>query len=219
MARDRLPRDDDDSDDDRPRRAPRRQPRDGDDDNDFEETPRPRAKPAGGNTAVKVLAILGGVLVVITLICGGLIFMVYRSVARGFNDVQQQMQQDMQKNAARRGEEQKQQEAAAANSDKVKATAAAEAFIQEVKGGRAGAAYRMMSADYRRRTTEAEFAKLVAANSAGKGSTSPVRADLFAPDSGTTYTFEVWAGFKTVKLTAIKENGAWAIDVYTVTDR
>ena len=219
MARDRRDRDDDDFDDDRPRRAPRRRPRDDDDfdddrprraprrrrdddDDDFDEVARPRAKPAGGNTAVKVLGIVGGVLLVIALICAGLIFMVYRGVARGFDNMQQQ---------------QKQHEAAAANTDKGKATAAAEAFMQELKGGRANAAYRLLSADYRRRTTEAEFAKLVAADSAGMGSSFPVRADLFAPDTGTTYIFEVWAGSKTVKLTVIKEDGKWVIDVYNAT--
>ena len=201
MARDRRDRDDD-VDDDRPRRAPRR--RRDDDDDDFDEVARPRAKPAGGNTAVKVLGIVGGVLLVIALICAGLIFMVYRGVARGFDNMQQQ---------------QKQHEAAAANTDKGKATAAAEAFMQELKGGRANAAYRLLSADYRRRTTEAEFAKLVAADSAGMGSSFPVRADLFAPDTGTTYIFEVWAGSKTVKLTVIKEDGKWVIDVFTVTGR
>ena len=228
MARDRRPRDDDDFDDDQPRRAPRRRPRD---DDDFDDEPaRPPRRATKPDNTVKVLAVVGGVLLGIAVVCSGAAFLVYRSVARGVSDAQQKAQQDMTKMAveqqkvmnqemAKAGDAMQQRQVDRVNSDKAKATAAAEAFLQEVNGGRAGAAYRMLSADYRRRTTEAEFAKLLAAGSAGRGSSFPVKADLFAPDSGTTYTFEVWAGSQTVKLTAIKENGAWAIDAFTVTGK
>ena len=226
MARDRRDRDDDSDDDDRPRRAPRR-PRD---DDDFEEVARPRAKPAGDNTAVKVLAIVGVVLVALTLICSGVIFMVYRSVARGVNDAQQQAQQDMTRMAAEQqkvmnqelvkaGNDMQQRQAEAANSDKAKATAAVAAFMQEIKGGRAGAAYLMMSAEYRSQTTQAAFAELLRANATDLNRTFAPRADFFAPEAGTTYAFDISAGFKKTKVTAIKEDGKWVIDVFTVTGR
>ena len=139
-----------------------------------------------------------------------------------------QMQQDMAKKAVERQKVMDQEMAKAGDAmqkrqadrmypDKVNAATAAEAFVQEVKGGRAGAAYQKLSVGYRARTTEAEFAKVVAANSAGMASTRRVEADIFAPDTGTTFTFALWAAGKTVRLTAIRENDAWAIEQFTVT--
>src|SRR5260370_1110739 len=50
---------------------------------------RPRSRPpapepdSGGNTAVKIIAIIGGVVVAISLVCGGLAYYVFYSVKKG----------------------------------------------------------------------------------------------------------------------------------------
>ena len=221
MARDRR----DDDDDDRPRRA--RRPRDDDDDDD-----RPRSarrKPKADNT-VKVLLIVGGVLVVLVLICAGVGLTVYTSIARGVGNAQQKAQQDftkmaeqqqkeMNKSMDQMGEDVRKRQTDAANSDKAKATEAVAAFLQEVKGGRAAAAYRLMSAEFRQRTTEAAFAEFLRANAAQINNTFPPHADIFAPDTGTTYAFDISTGFKKTNVTAVKQDGKWVIDVFTVAGR
>ena len=224
MARDRR---NDENDDDRPRRA--RRPRDEDEDDD--DRPRSaRAKPAGGNTAVKVVLIVGGVLVVITLICAGVGLVIYKSIARGVDDARAKTQVDFNKlaeenmkqhnkNVDKMLDDQQQRQQKAANADKVKATAAAAAFMQEVKGGRAAAAYALTSADFRGRTTEAAFAALVRDNAPALAKSVAPQADIFTPESGSTYAFSIWAGFQTVNVTAIKQDGKWVIDVFTVTGR
>ena len=222
MARDRR---DDDDDDDRPRRA--RRPRDDDDDDD-----RPRSarrKPKADNT-VKVLLIVGGVLVVLVLICAGVGLTVYTSIARGVGNAQQKAQQDftkmaeqqqkeMNKSVDQMGEDMRKRQTDAANSDKAKATEAVAAFLQEVKGGRAAAAYRLMSAEFRQKTTEAAFAEFLRANATDINNTFPPHADIFAPDTGTTYAFDISTGFKKTNVTAVKQDGKWVIDVFTVTAR
>ena len=221
MARDRR---DDDDDDDRPRRA--RRPRDDDDDD------RPRSarrKPKADNT-VKVLLIVGGVLVVLVLICAGVGLTVYTSIARGVGNAQQKAQQDftkmaeqqqkeMNKSMDQMGEDVRKRQADAANSDKAKATEAVAAFLQEVKGGRAAAAYRLMSAEFREKTTEAAFAEFLRANATDISRTFPPHADIFAPDTGTTYAFDISTGFKKTNVTAVKQDGKWVIDVFTVAGR
>ncbi len=201
MARDRNPRDDDDEDD-RPRRP--RRPRDDDDDDEDDRPRKPRRKPKADNT-VKVLLILGGVLVVVALICSGTAYGIYRSLARKVADAQKQFEADMAKQAAED------------DSDKGRATVAVEAFVAELEAGRTTAAYALTSAGYRRRTTEAAFAATVRPIAADLPDATPVLANEFAPDTGATYTFEIWAGTKAVKITAVKEGGKWAVDAFTVT--
>ena len=63
---------------------------DDDDDDDREERDRPirRAPESGGSIAVKILAILGSVLMVLVLVCGGLAYYVISSVKQGVKHVQ-----------------------------------------------------------------------------------------------------------------------------------
>ena len=224
MARDRTPRDGDDDEDDRPRRA--RRPRDDDEDDEDDRPRSARRKPKADNT-VKVLLIIGGVLVVVVLICAGVGLTIYTSIARGVGNAQQKAQQDftkmaeqqqkeMNKSMDQMGEDVRKRQTDAANSDKAKATEAVAAFLQEVKGGRAAAAYRLMSAEFRQKTTEAAFAEFLRANATDINRTFPPSADIFAPDTGTTYAFDISTGFKKTNVTAIKQDGKWVIDVFTI---
>jgi len=235
MARDRRDRrdddDSDDSDDARPRRPARRRPRD---DDDSDDAPRPARGAAKPDNTVKVLLIVGGLVLTLVLICAGVVLIIYNSVARGFGAAQQKAQQDMTKMAEQQQKEMnkvfdkavgkmdddmKKSKSDEANSDKAKATAAVVAFMQEVKGGRAAAAYQMMSPEYRQKTTQATFTELMQANAGDLGRTFTPRADFFSPETGTTYPFDLSIGFKKITVTAIKQGGQWVIDVFTVGPR
>ena len=212
MARARRISDDDD--DDTPPR--RRRPRDEDYDDD-----RPRRRKPAKDQTPKVLLILGGVLVVVLLICCGTVLYIYNSAARGVNQVQRQMQQDLRDDLAKAQERQAKdraaREQAAANSDKAKATAAVNAFLAEVRGGRADAAYQLTTPSYRQRVGEREFARLLEKEAQALSRGMPtVSANLLDPDSGSTYSYEIWAGFSTVRVTAVGEGGRWAIDRFAV---
>jgi hypothetical protein len=87
-----MPRYREDDEDDR-----RRRPRDEDD--------RLRPASGGGNTTVTIMLILGGVFVLIALICGGVALYIYTSVARGVNEVQQRVEEEQQRTAKRMQEE------------------------------------------------------------------------------------------------------------------
>ncbi len=234
MARDRRPRDDDDFDDDRPRRAPRPRPRD-DDDDDFEEADRPRPRPAGSNTAVKVLAIVGVVLLGITLICSGACFLVYRSIARGVEETQQRLAQaaaESQKraeesrkeaekqallDAPKREAERKKREADEAATDKAQATVAVQAFMFELKGGQTAAAYQSTTTAFQARVTEAAFEAMVKPPGVALNfNVMMVRPDHFAPSSGRSFTYEIWLVTRTAKVTAVKQDGQWRVDQFTV---
>lgn len=225
--RDRRDRDDDeDFDDDRPRRPPRRRPRDDDDDR-----PRPgRGRPRADNT-VKVLLIVGGVVVALALVCGGVAVYVYSSIARQIGVAQNQLVAEEAKIAAEHqrardaeiakiGEDHRKERAAAVNSDKTKATEAVGTFMQDLKASRTAAAYRVMSAEYRRTTTEAAFGAFVTANATHLNSHFPPKADPFTVETGTTYTFNVnTTGLKRCTVVAILEGGKWVMDSLTVADR
>ncbi len=202
MARARRPDDEDDDDfDDRPRRPRGRR---ADDD---------RGRPPPPSNAPKILLIIGGVFVALTLICGGVALYIYNSIAKGINQVQQDMHQKVQQNLDEMREEEK-------NADKPKATAAVSAFFQEVRGDRLAAAYQMTSSDYRKRVPETEFGELVAANAKNlKSGHLNVVPDVFAPNKGTTYAYEIWVGFATANVTAVNENGKWVIDRFTIANR
>ena len=56
-------------------------------------------------------------------------------------------------------------------------------------------------------------------NAGDLGRTFPPGADLFAPETGSTYAFDLSIGFKKITVTAIKQGGQWVIDVFTVGPR
>jgi len=229
MARDRRDRDDDDDDDERPRRPARRRPRDDDDEDD--DAPRPARRPAKSDNTVKVLLIVGGVVVVLALVCGGVTVYVYSSIARQIGVAQNQLVAEEAKIAAEHqrardveiakiGEDHRKERAAAVNSDKTKATEAVAAFMEEVKAKRPAAAYRMLSAEYRRKTTEEAFAAFLAANATHFARPFPPQADPFAAETGSTFTFNVNpVARKRCTVVATKEGGQWVMDSFTVAER
>jgi predicted Zn finger-like uncharacterized protein len=86
-------RDDDDDDDDRSRKRKRTYH---DDEDDEDDRPRKKApKRSSGGGAGKVVAIVGGVLAVLVLVCGGAIYGIYR-LAEGVDEAAEAEQQDWQ---------------------------------------------------------------------------------------------------------------------------
>src|SRR5262245_64615013 len=108
-------------------------------DDDFDDPPR-RRPPSGGSSGVKIVAIIFGFFLVIVLMCGGLVYYMVYSARKTVDRMQDDLQKMAQDHQARE-----------ANSDKGKAQRAADQFLQELKGSRVDAAYRMTSAAYRQR--------------------------------------------------------------------
>ncbi len=184
-------------------------------DDEYDDSPRPRpAANGGGNAAVKIIAIIAGVVVILFLGCGGLIFLGCYSMKRSVDKMQQQMFSQMDKMQ----EEQKLRQAGAQNSDKTLSKQAAEKFLAEVKARRYDAAYQLTSVAYRKDNTKKEFQDYVTKHFEALTGTggSPLREDFSAPDQGTTYTVTrkafVSGSFVDVTLTMIKENGGWKVD-------
>jgi predicted Zn finger-like uncharacterized protein len=97
----RRGRDDDDEDDDRGRK--RKRVYHDDDEDEDDDRPRPAARKSSGGGAGKVLAIVGSVLLVLFLLCGGAIWGFVRwtsRVADDFDQAMQQAQQQAQQDAA-----------------------------------------------------------------------------------------------------------------------
>ncbi len=202
-----MPRSRDDDDyDDRPRRRPR-------DDDDFDdEDDRPRRRPAKGGGASKVLIIVGSVLGVVVLGCCGVGYYVYRSAARGIEQVQQDVRKNMDKMEADRVAQNK----AEAESDRTLSAAAATAFLQELRGDRYAAAYKLTTDGFRARTTEAEFTRQATARATDlRGASATVPPNILDPLAGTTFAYEIWTSGRTLRLTVTKEGGKWLVDKFT----
>ena len=202
--------DDEYEDDDRPRR--RRRDEDSDDEDDDPRPVRRRATSGGsGNTVVLALA---GTVLGVFLICGGVALYVYRSVARGVDQVQQNMKSDMERMRVEQEQRKKDKE----GSDKALAGKAVDQFLVEVKADRPEAAYQLTTADFRRRVSPDEFRKQIAGLADASVRWLEMRADFFAPDDGSTFVFDSSGGFgTTVKITAVREAGKWLIDRFGVT--
>src|SRR5262245_33023721 len=176
-------------------------------DDDFDDWPRRR--PPSSSSGVKIVAIIFGFFLVIVLICGGLVYYMVYSARKTVD----RMQDDLQKMA-------QEHQAKEANSDRGKAQRAADQFIQEVKGNRIDAAYRMTSAAYQKRVTPEDFRALVTQSRDVLLRAMPFMPDVFAPDTGPTYVFNQKLagprGFSDISVTVIKEGGEWKVDQFRV---
>jgi len=186
------------------------------DDRDYDDDRPARQTSGGGGSAVKIIAIIGGVLVALFVVCGGLIFGGCYLMHRSVQNMQSQMVGQLDKMQA---DNEKRMEAAK-NSDKSLSKVAAEKFLAEVKAKRYDAAYQLTSQSYRKGTTRKEFQDYVTKHYDALIATSPMQEDFFAPDSGTTYVVTKKGrdagAFVDVKLTMIKEGGGWKVDQINV---
>ena len=174
--------DDDDRDDDRPRRRPRYEPR----------------PSSGGNTAVKIIAIIGGVILTIVLVCGGT---VYFAVNRFFKFGEESI--------AKMQEQQK-------NSNRAKSQAAADTFIRNLKAKRFDEAFQMTTANCRKK-----HANPVALEEFVKDNPKIKDVNMLIPkdfgENATIYNFEdtmfaQGGGFNKLEVTVVLEGADWKID-------
>jgi hypothetical protein len=92
---------------------------------------------SGSNTVVIVLAIIGGIVLGIVLVCGGLVYFVVQRMAPAINQVMQTV------------------------GDVQKGKAAAEAFIEDIQSNRLDAAYDATTAGFQSRMSRKEFEELI----------------------------------------------------------
>jgi hypothetical protein len=184
---------------------------------DEDERPRRRSSAeSGGNTAVKILAIIGAVVLGIVLVCGGLAFYAFRSAQQGLD----QMQVEVAARQEQMRREQQERERKEANSDNGRSEQFANAFLQEVKGNRADPAYRMTTAAFKARVSQDAFKTLVQKSAGPLNLSLPVSADLFAPEAGAVYSFHgpVMDNRRVLNLslTVVKEGNDWKVDQFAL---
>jgi hypothetical protein len=202
-------------------------------DDDYDEYDRPRRdRPepvdSGGNTAVKIIAILGAVVLGIALICGGLVYYVVYSVKKGVSTLHEQLSAELEKQKDRMQEElQKQREQTQQelqkreNSNKVKSQKFVALFLQELKAGQAEAAYQMTSAAYQKRLSLEQFRQWLQKNAEVLRRVPILQAGPFDADTATTFRYEattlgMGGGFVKVAATVLKEGEEWKVDQLAV---
>lgn len=191
-----------------------------DDYDDFDDDPRPRRRrpqdDSTGMTAVKIVAIIGGVVVTVVLTCGGLAYYAISSVFQTADKLQAKVGEQFEK--MRKEQEKQQQELA--NSDKEKSKEFANNFVQEVRGQRGDAAYAMTTPAYQGRVSLEQFKELIAKQAKVLERFGGFFTDIHAPDKGTTYTFKEsipdFGKLKKLLVTAVKQGNGWKVDQFSI---
>ena len=175
--------------------------------------------PPGGNSAIKIVGIVGGAVVVFGLIICGLIYYAFYPAKKGLaqinDDLQKQtqiLQADMQHDLENRKLEEQ-------NGDKAQATKAANAFLQEIKGRRFDTAYEMTTEKYKSRVPKVKFRALITEFGKEIGRVIQFRPDLAAENVGDTFTFKetiIRNGLLKLTLALVKDDGKWKVDELAV---
>jgi hypothetical protein len=149
---------------------------------------------SGGNTALIIVLVIGGVFLVAIAVCGGLGFLFYRSVAPAMQSAMAQVGEM----AAAMGEP--------------------EVFMQEIAAGQLDAAYGRTSKDYQKRTKVEDFKKFVDANPALKSASRFASNQSYTPQRTTVHYTLNTADGKSVNVTVqvVKEGEQWRVDSVTV---
>ncbi|HLW64920.1 MAG TPA: hypothetical protein VKS79_06325 [Gemmataceae bacterium] len=109
---------------------------------------RPRSSPSGNKDLLLVFGIIGGVLLVVVLVCGGIGFYVIYSIRKAAS----QMQQSVLAKVEQVEKEQQRTEAA---------REFGQSFLQDLKNGETDTAYDNTSANYQKKTSLEKFKALV----------------------------------------------------------
>ena len=194
-------------------------PRLSDDYDDFDDTPPGRQSVpdlSSGMSAVKIVAIISGVVLTLALLCGGLgLYAIYAffKTAEGF---QEKIGEQIEKARKEQERQLKEQE----NSDKQKSRQFADDFVQELRGGRVEGALGMTTAAYRQRVSLKQLAELTTSQAKVLQRFTGFLADPLAPDKGTAFTFSQTVGAggnqRVIRVTAVKEKEAWRVDQFAV---
>jgi hypothetical protein len=151
-------------------------------------------KKSGGNTALIIVLVIGGVFLVVALVCGGLGYYAFRS----FSQVMQT--------------------AMAQANEMMAAMAEPELFFQDIAAGSLDAAYGRTSKGYQARTKLEDFKKFVETSKL-KNATSRIASNQNYTPQRTTAHYTVTAADGTsVSLTiqVVKEGEQWRVDSLTV---
>lgn len=183
-----------------------RSPQDSDDRDYEDDRPAPRPTPpqgGGGKTAVMIIAIIAGTLLVFFFACAGLLAYGCYSFKKGVERFGESIKSGME-----------QRQAELEKSDKRAASRFGESFIQELKGKRYDAAYKMTSAEYQKSTSRKDFETFVTKNQDALTGFGSFSEDFSAPESGSTFVLTKLG--RNAKMTVIKEGNGWKVDKLTV---
>jgi hypothetical protein len=119
-----------------------------DDRDDFDDRPRRRRSSSGGNTTWIILGVVGGVILLFTAICAGLVYAVVFKTGQAANQFAQNINQAGQ--------------AVNQFTQQFAGMAAAEAFCEDLKSNRATNAYNSTSKNFQAGKSRAQFDQLLA---------------------------------------------------------
>ncbi len=183
--------------------------------NDYDYDDRPPRKKSGsdgGNTAVKIIAILGAVFLGIVVVCGGVIGYFVYVANRARQEVMQQLNQQMDKMR----EEQARQQAEAAKTDRGQASQFAGSFLKQIRDNDLDGAYRETTADYQKRVPRKDFELFVLKSPGLKWFAPNFEPAPGEPTAGNRFVFrftapaegKIWHPF----LTVVKDGANWKVD-------
>ncbi len=186
-------------------------PRRRDDHDDYDDRPPHRNSGSdAGSIAIKILAIIGGVILGIVLICSGSIALVYY----GMFSLMGRMQDERQVRADKMRDEAAQNPAP--KTEREEAEQFAESFLKVVREGRLDDAYQSTTPDYQKRVSRKEFTAFVDDNPAVKWPQPMFDHAFDRPDGGARHEFRFRAPDRgkipEFKLVVVKEGLNWKID-------
>jgi hypothetical protein len=150
---------------------------------------------SSSSTVIIIVSIVGVVVVLVVLVCGGVIFLLARTVSQA---VATAVQQEIEKQGS---------------------LMLAQEFLDDLSNDRVDAAYANTSKAYQGRLTREQFGDLVKKHPGLKDSSGvPTPSSVLTPTSASfTATLTGPNGPVTVTLRAIKEDGQWKVDQFTPT--
>ena len=185
-------------------------PRRYDDYDDLDE-PRPRSSSSGNKDLLLVLGIVGGVLLLIALVCGGLGIYVFYTVRKAAT----QMQQSIAANVEKIQQEQQRSEGA---------REFAQSFLQDLKDNEAEAAYKDTSANYQKKMSLEKFKALVKQRAKVIEQQLRLQPDPntnpYGPNTVYRFTETILIhgeGTYNLVIAVIKEGSQWKVDQFSIT--
>jgi hypothetical protein len=181
------------------------------DDYDDADEPRPRSSSSGNKDLVQVLGIIGGVLLLIALVCGGVGFYVFYTVRKAAS----KMQESIAANVEKMQQEQQRTEAA---------RELAQSFVDDLKDNQATVAYEATSANYQKKMSLEKFKALVKQRAKVIEQQLHLQPDPntnpFGPNTVYRFTETILIhgeGSFNLVIAVISEGNQWKVDQFSIT--
>jgi hypothetical protein len=175
------------------------------------EEPRPRSSSSGNKDLLLVLGIVGGVLIVITLVCGGIGLYVFYSVRKAASNVQQSIAASVEKM------QQEQQRSEGAREF-------AQSFLQDLKDNQTDAAYEDTTANYQKKMSLDKLKAMVKQREQVIAQQLRLQPDPNANPLGpnTVYRFTETIlvhgdGSYNLMIAVVMEANQWKVDQFSIT--